>query len=53
MAKTTKKETTDNSDLKIVATKKQYRMLFGFVLILFSIALLVSFVSYFISKDAF
>ena len=52
MAKTTKKETTDNTDLKIVATKKQYRMLFGFVLILFSIALLVSFVSYFISKDA-
>ena len=52
MAKTTKKETTDNSDLKIVATKKQYRMLLGFVLILFSIALLVSFVSYFISQDA-
>lgn len=50
MAKTTKKETTDKSDLKIANTKKQYRMLLGFLLILLSIAFLVSFISYFVSN---
>ncbi|WNM18469.1 DNA translocase FtsK [Flavobacterium capsici] len=55
MAKTTKKETTADkkgtdkkSPEKNVARKKQYKVLFGFLLILFSIALLVSFVSFFI-----
>ena len=50
MAKTTKKETT--TDKKNASTtknrSKQYRVLFGFVLILFSIALLFSFISFFI-----
>ena len=40
------------SDIKILKTKKQYRMLFGFLLILLSIALLVSFVSFFVSGQA-
>ncbi|WP_333666977.1 DNA translocase FtsK [Flavobacterium sp.] len=54
MAKTVKKETPDNkkdpnSDIKILKTKKQYRMLFGFLLVLLSIAFLVSFISFFVS----
>lgn len=40
------------SDIKILKTKKQYRMLFGFLLVLLSIALLVSFVSFFVSGQA-
>lgn len=50
MAKTTKKETVSDkkSSEKNPARKKQYKVLFGFLLILFSIALLVSFVSFFI-----
>jgi S-DNA-T family DNA segregation ATPase FtsK/SpoIIIE len=57
MAKTTKKETTDTkkdpaSELKILKTKKQYRMLFGFLLVLLSIAFLVSFISFFVSGQA-
>ncbi|MFY8066465.1 MAG: DNA translocase FtsK [Flavobacterium sp.] len=35
--------------MKILKTKKQYRMLFGFLLILLSIAFLVSFISFFVS----
>lgn len=52
MAKTIKKESKEKdpqSDIKILKTKKQYRMLFGFLLILLSIALLVSFISFFVS----
>ncbi len=52
MAKTIKKETKEKdpqSDIKILKTKKQYRMLFGFLLILLSIAFLVSFISFFVS----
>ncbi|TBX70144.1 DNA translocase FtsK [Flavobacterium silvisoli] len=57
MAKTVKKETTKtpkdpNSDIKILKTKKQYRTLFGFLLILVSIAFLVSFISFFVSGQA-
>ncbi|MGL2965932.1 DNA translocase FtsK [Flavobacterium sp. XGLA_31] len=57
MAKTVKKETTENkkdpnSELKILKTKKQYRMLFGFMLVLVSIAFLVSFISFFVSGQA-
>jgi len=51
MAKTVKKETKEkdpNLELKILKTKKQYRMLFGFVLVLTSIAFLVSFISFFL-----
>ncbi|MDI9256817.1 MULTISPECIES: DNA translocase FtsK [Flavobacterium] len=53
MAKTVKKETKEkdkdpNLELKILRTKKQYRMLFGFVLVLSSIAFLVSFISFFL-----
>lgn len=50
MAKTTKKEkvTDKEKDPKITIRGKQYIVLFGFLLILFSIALLVSFVSFFI-----
>jgi S-DNA-T family DNA segregation ATPase FtsK/SpoIIIE len=51
MAKTVKKETKEkdpNLELKILKTKKQYRMLFGFVLVLASIAFLVSFISFFL-----
>ncbi|MGV9003844.1 DNA translocase FtsK [Flavobacterium sp.] len=50
MAKTTKKETVSDkkSAEKNPARKKQYTVLFGFLLILFSIALLLSFVSFFI-----
>ncbi len=52
MAKTVKKESKEKdpqSDIKILKTKKQYRMLFGFILILLSIAFLVSFISFFVS----
>lgn len=57
MAKTVKKETTTKtkdpqSDIKILKTKKQYRMLFGFLLVLLSIAFLVSFISFFVSGQA-
>lgn len=51
MAKTVKKEPKEkdpNLELKILKTKKQYRMLFGFVLVLSSIAFLVSFISFFL-----
>lgn len=51
MAKTVKKEPKEkdpNQELKILKTKKQYRMLFGFVLVLTSIAFLVSFISFFL-----
>lgn len=51
MAKTVKKEPKEkdpNQKLKILKTKKQYRMLFGFVLVLTSIAFLVSFISFFL-----
>ena len=56
MAKTVKKETKEkdkdpNLELKILKTKKQYRMLFGFVLVLLSIAFLVSFISFFVSDQ--
>ncbi len=57
MAKTVKKETSTKtkepqSDIKILKTKKQYRMLFGFLLVLLSVAFLVSFISFFISGQA-
>lgn len=55
MAKTVKKETKEkdpNQELKILKTKKQYRMLFGFVLVLTSIAFLVSFISFFLHGQA-
>ena len=55
MAKTVKKETKEKdpqSDIKILKTKKQYRMLFGFLLVLLSIAFLVSFISFFVSGHA-
>ena len=55
MAKTVKKDPKQKdpqSDIKILKTKKQYRMLFGFLLILLAIALLVSFVSFFVSGQA-
>jgi DNA segregation ATPase FtsK/SpoIIIE, S-DNA-T family len=54
MAKTVKKESKEKdpqSDIKILKTKKQYRMLFGFLLILLSIAFLVSFISFFVSDE--
>jgi S-DNA-T family DNA segregation ATPase FtsK/SpoIIIE len=52
MAKTVKKEAKEKdpqSDIKILKTKKQYRMLFGFLLVLLSIAFLVSFISFFVT----
>ena len=57
MAKTTNKQTTTKtkdpqSDIKILKTKKQYRMLFGFLLVLLSIAFLFSFISFFVSGQA-
>ncbi|QBZ98828.1 DNA translocase FtsK [Flavobacterium sangjuense] len=54
MAKTVKKEVKEKdpqSDIKILKTKKQYRMLFGFLLVLLSIAFLVSFISFFVSGN--
>jgi len=55
MAKTVKKETKEKdpqSEIKILKTKKQYRMLFGFLLVLLSVAFLVSFISFFVSGHA-
>ena len=55
MAKTVKKDPKEKdpqSDIKILKTKKQYRMLFGFLLVLLSIAFLVSFISFFVSGQA-
>ncbi|WP_293896298.1 DNA translocase FtsK [Flavobacterium sp.] len=55
MAKTVKKEPKPKdpqSDIKILKTKKQYRMLFGFLLVLLSIGFLVSFISFFVSGQA-
>lgn len=55
MAKTIKKETKEKdpqSDIKILKTKKQYRMLFGFLLVLLSVGFLVSFISFFVSGQA-
>ncbi len=46
------KQKDPQTDIKILKTKKQYRMLFGFLLVLLSIALLVSFVSFFVSGQA-
>jgi S-DNA-T family DNA segregation ATPase FtsK/SpoIIIE len=46
------KEKDPQSDIKILKTKKQYRMLFGFLLVLLSIAFLVSFISFFVSGQA-
>ena len=46
------KEKDPNLELKILKTKKQYRMLFGFLLVLLSIAFLVSFISFFVSGQA-
>jgi len=54
MAKTAKKEPKEKdpqSEIKILKTKKQYRMLFGFLLVLLSIAFLVSFISFFVSGN--
>lgn len=57
MAKTVKKENINNpkdpnSELKLLKTKKQYRVLFGFILVLTSIAFLVSFISFFVSGES-
>jgi S-DNA-T family DNA segregation ATPase FtsK/SpoIIIE len=57
MAKTVKKETNTkekdpSEDLKILKTKKQYRALAGFLLVLLSIAFLVSFISFFLHGQA-
>jgi S-DNA-T family DNA segregation ATPase FtsK/SpoIIIE len=57
MAKTVKKETPGKpkdpkDELKILKTKKQYRVLFGFLLVLLSIAFLVSFISFFVTGKA-
>jgi S-DNA-T family DNA segregation ATPase FtsK/SpoIIIE len=43
------KEKDPQSDIKILKTKKQYRMLFGFLLVLLSIAFLISFISFFVT----
>jgi len=54
MAETAKKEPKEKdpqSEIKILKTKKQYRMLFGFLLVLLSIAFLVSFISFFVSGN--
>ncbi len=51
MAKTVKKESTESKDKKNVPNpnrSKQYRVLIGFVLIITSIAMLLSFISFFI-----
>lgn len=55
MAKTTKKEPKEKDpqlEIKLLKTKKQYRMLFGFLLVLLSIGFLVSFISFFVSGQA-
>ena len=54
MAKTVKKEPKEKDpqlEIKILKTKKQYRMLFGFLLVLLSIGFLVSFISFFVSGN--
>jgi S-DNA-T family DNA segregation ATPase FtsK/SpoIIIE len=51
MAKTTKKETTvskDKNTVKNTNRNKQYKVLLGFVLVLSAVALLLSFISFFI-----
>ncbi len=51
MAKTVKKESTESKDKKNVPNpnrSKQYRVLIGFVLIITSVAMLLSFISFFI-----
>ncbi len=55
MAKTVKKETKEKDpqlEIKILKTKKQYRMLFGFLLVLLSVGFLVSFISFFVTGQA-
>ena len=64
MAKTVKKEPSlgeqakqskdknPSSEIKILKTKKQYRLLFGFLLMLLAIGFLVSFISFFVSGQA-
>jgi len=55
MAKTVKKEPKEKDpqlEIKILKTKKQYRMLFGFLLVLLSIGFLVSFISFFVTGHA-
>jgi S-DNA-T family DNA segregation ATPase FtsK/SpoIIIE len=55
MAKTEKKgpkEKDPQLEIKILKTKKQYRMLFGFLLVLLSIGFLVSFISFFVTGQA-
>jgi S-DNA-T family DNA segregation ATPase FtsK/SpoIIIE len=55
MAKTVKKEPKEKDpqlEIKILKTKKQYRMLFGILLVLLSIGFLVSFISFFVSGQA-
>jgi S-DNA-T family DNA segregation ATPase FtsK/SpoIIIE len=57
MVKTVKKEPKEkekdpNLELKILKTKKQYRVLAGFLLVLLSIAFLVCFISFFIHGRA-
>ena len=55
MAKTVKKEPKEKDpqlDIKILKTKKQYRMLFGILLVLLSVGFLVSFISFFVSGQA-
>ncbi len=55
MAKTVKKEPKEKDpqlDIKILKTKKQYRMLFGILLVLLAIGFLVSFISFFVSGQA-
>ena len=49
---TTTKTKDPQSDIKILKTKKQYRMLFGFLLVLVAIGFLVSFISFFVSGQA-
>jgi S-DNA-T family DNA segregation ATPase FtsK/SpoIIIE len=46
------KEKDPQLEIKVLKTKKQYRMLFGFLLVLLSIAFLVSFISFFVSGRA-
>jgi S-DNA-T family DNA segregation ATPase FtsK/SpoIIIE len=55
MAKTVKKEPKEKDpqlEIKILKTKKQYRMLFGILLVLLAIGFLVSFISFFVSGQA-
>ncbi|WP_396158770.1 DNA translocase FtsK [Flavobacterium sp.] len=55
MAKTVKKEPKEKDpqlEIRILKTKRQYRMLFGFLLVLLSIGFLVSFISFFVTGQA-